>query len=90
MQAILTYICVHCKRKYYERAGRGLCRPCWNKPTIRQRYAVIAPFGGKLPSDRQYDRLCTELGCGRRFEPACEEQETCWECLERELYTVVS
>lgn len=38
--------CRHCGREFLARAGRGLCRACWNDPAVRGRYGVVATFGG--------------------------------------------
>lgn len=42
--------CRHCGRVYATRTGRGLCRPCWNKKEIKDKYAIVAPWGGALAS----------------------------------------
>jgi hypothetical protein len=39
--------CRHCNQEYGVRAGRGLCRPCWDNPAIRAQYPLMAAFGGK-------------------------------------------
>lgn len=45
----LTYkTCRHCKRPVTCRAGRGLCRPCWDDKAVREQYDVVAPFGGPV------------------------------------------
>lgn len=40
-------VCRHCKEPFSDRAGRGLCRSCWNDKSIRDRYPPVAAFGGK-------------------------------------------
>ena len=40
--------CHHCKKIMTGRIGRGLCRPCWDDRSIRERYPQVAPFGGKV------------------------------------------
>jgi hypothetical protein len=42
----MTRVCRHCREPYSARAGRGLCRPCWDDPAIRARYKPLAAFGG--------------------------------------------
>jgi RNA polymerase sigma factor (sigma-70 family) len=39
-------LCRECHEPYSIRAGRGLCRPCWNDPAIRAKYPPLAEFGG--------------------------------------------
>lgn len=38
--------CRHCNEVITARAGRGLCRPCWDIPEIKEKYPPVAPFGG--------------------------------------------
>lgn len=38
--------CRHCGEAFSVRAGRGLCRACWDDPAIRTRYEPVAAFGG--------------------------------------------
>ncbi len=39
-------ICRNCHAEYSTRAGRGLCRDCWNNADIRKKFPPLAPFGG--------------------------------------------
>jgi hypothetical protein len=42
--------CRHCSRAYKCRTGRGLCRQCWERPSIRERYPIVAAFGSQAAS----------------------------------------
>ncbi len=43
----MTRTCRHCQQPYSGRAGRGLCRECWDDADVRADYDLVAPFGGK-------------------------------------------
>ncbi len=38
--------CRNCQQPNRDRAGRGLCRVCWNDPAIKAQFAPVAKFGG--------------------------------------------
>ncbi len=42
--------CRNCQQPHRDRAGRGLCRVCWNNPTVKAQFAPVAKFGGKAAS----------------------------------------
>jgi len=44
-------ICRHCKKPYTCRAGRGLCRHCWENPLIKAKYQPLAGFGGRAAQE---------------------------------------
>lgn len=39
-------LCRNCGRTIKSRAGRGLCRQCWDDPEIREGFAPLSDFGG--------------------------------------------
>jgi hypothetical protein len=45
-----SHPCRHCHRPFVTRAGRGLCRKCFDTPGVRELYPVVAPFGGAQAS----------------------------------------
>ena len=53
--------CKHCQGLVTNRAGRGLCRQCWDNSKIRKRYSLLAVLGGQAAGDvlRQGKQQCT-------------------------------
>ncbi len=50
----MTYVCRNCNDYYSVRAGRGLCRKCWDDKIIRVKYPLLAQFGGEEASKFQF------------------------------------
>ena len=81
--------CRHCKQPVKERAGRGLCRACWNKPEVRSKYPPIAGFGSREAAEMANEALTLREAAGEsrrgrlarpRLTPMAGDRFRCSEC----------
>ena len=54
-------VCLHCRRNKPGHGNRGLCRHCWDRPGIRNRYREIRPTGPTgEPTAAEIDAMIAE------------------------------
>ncbi len=54
-------LCRHCHHRKSSNSGRGLCRHCWDRPGIRNRFRPIRPTGPTgEPTAAEIDAMIAE------------------------------
>jgi|GEM_PF-4632603 len=69
MEEIQVRTCVRCRKRHKTRSGRGLCRGCWNDPSVRRLFPPVATFGGDEAGDIGHKVL-------REMRADCDHEDT--------------